>query len=57
VVRKLERLLSRIDKGIRNSAAKKVRNLKRCLFNMEDTYRQTIQSSSNFGGFLEDMPE
>ncbi len=41
-VKKLERLSSKVDKTLRNQAAKLVRNLKRCVFNMEDNYRQTI---------------
>jgi hypothetical protein len=35
-VKKLQKLLGSIDRGLRNSAAKQVRNLKRCLYNMED---------------------
>jgi hypothetical protein len=42
VVRKLERLTSKIEIVTRSQAAKLVRNLKRCVFNMEDNYRQTI---------------
>ena len=37
-----------------NQAAKLVRNLKRCVFNMEDNYRQTIQQGQC--GFMQDMP-
>jgi hypothetical protein len=39
---------------MRNQAAKLVRNLKRCVFNMEDNYRQTIQQGQY--GFMQDMP-
>ena len=42
VVKKLEHLSSKVDKTMRNKAAKLVNNLKRCVFNMEDNYRKTI---------------
>lgn len=42
-VKKLERLLSHIDKKLRNQASRQVANLKRCLYNMEDTYRPLLQ--------------
>ena len=37
-----------------NQAANLVRNLKRCFFNLEDNYRQTIQQGQC--GFMQDMP-
>lgn len=32
-----------------------MRNLKRCLYNMEDMYRQTVLQSST-SGFMDNMP-
>jgi hypothetical protein len=41
-VKRLNNLLSKFDHKRKNDAAKKVNNFKRCVFNIEDNYRQTF---------------
>jgi hypothetical protein len=53
-VKKLNKIIGTfIDKTNRNNAAKNVSNFKRCLYNLEDTYRTLSQQHQ----VMEEMPQ
>jgi len=59
LVKKVNTLLSKIDKIKKNKGAKQVRNFKRCAYNMENTFRQAVNNAvtTQGKGFLDILPQ